>query len=312
MDQFTAVRAFIRVVETASFTKASNTLELPRNTVTKLIQALEARLRVKLLNRTTRRVSVTNDGAAYYERMKRIMEEWLETESELANSHARPRGKVRVDMGSALATQLVIPSLSTFFRRYPEIQLDIGASDRPVDLISDSVDCVVRAGKVTDPSLIARHLGDLSLVLCATRAYLARHGTPKHPADLEHGHTIVRYSFAGSGRKMPLILSLGDSQVTVQGQYLVSVNDANALLAAGLAGLGVLHTLELIVRTHIDEGRLVPLLEEWSAEPVPISVIYSPNRHLSARVRVFVDWMFQLFNAHPQTRPAKHRGAKRP
>jgi DNA-binding transcriptional LysR family regulator len=312
MDQLGAVRAFIRVVETGSFTKASDSLELPRNSVTKLIQALEARLQVRLLNRTTRRVSVTNDGAAYYERMSRILEEWQEAESELTSARTRLRGILRVDMASALATQLVIPSLPAFLRRYPGLQLDLGASDRFAELISDRVDCAVRAGRITDPSLIARHIGDLPFVLCATKAYVARHGKPKHPADLERGHTMVRYFFAGSGRKQPIVLRAGDSEVTVQSRYDVAVNDGNALLAAGLAGLGVLHTLALIAQPHIAEGRLVPLLEEWTAEPVPISIIYSPTRHLSARVRVFVDWMVQLFNAHPQTRSAKQRGAKRP
>jgi len=159
MDYYTAVRAFIRVVEGGSFTKASTGLDLPRNTVTKLVQALEAHLQVKLLNRTTRRVSLTNDGAAYYERMSRIMDEWQEAESDLAMSQSRPRGRIRVDVAALLATHLVIPALPTFYERYPDIQLDLGVSDKPSDLVSDRIDCVLRAGKVTDPSLIAVNAG---------------------------------------------------------------------------------------------------------------------------------------------------------
>jgi LysR family transcriptional regulator for bpeEF and oprC len=302
MDYFTAVRAFIRVVETGSFIKASDSLHLPRNTVTKLVQSLEAHLRIKLLNRTTRRVSPTNDGAAYYARMSRLVEEWQEVESELASAQSRPRGKLRVDMGSAMATQLVIPALPAFQARYPDLQLDIGVSDRPVDLIGDRVDCVVRGGTPSDPSLIARHIGDLPFVLCATEEYLARHGVPTHPDALEQGHKLVRYFFAGTGRQLPIELRSGTQQVTVGGNYYVSVNDANAALAAGLAGLGVLHTLAFVAQPYIEQGRLTPILEEWSAAPVPVSIIYSPNRHLSTRVRVFVDWMIELFEANPRTR----------
>lgn len=308
MDRFTAVRAFLRVVETGSFTKAADSLELPRNAVTKMVQSLEARLQIKLLNRTTRRVSPTNDGAAYFERMSRVLEEWQETEADLAATQHRPRGRLRVDMASLIATQVVIPRLPEFYARYPDLQLDIGVSDKPSDLIGDRVDCLIRAGKVTDPSLIARHIGELPFVLCATKDYLARHGMPKHPSDLEQGHTLVRYFFAGSGRTLPLVLKSGQEEITVHGRYLVSVNDANAQLAAGLAGLGILRTLALVAQPYIDNRRLVPVLAQWSFEPVPISIILAPNRHLSTRLRVFVDWMVQVFNKQSQT---KHGIAKR-
>ncbi|RXZ36288.1 LysR family transcriptional regulator [Oxalobacteraceae bacterium CAVE-383] len=311
MDYFTAVRAFVRVVETGSFIKASDSLHLPRNTVTKLVQSLEAHLRIKLLNRTTRRVSPTTDGAAYYARMSRLIEEWQEVESELASAQARPRGRLRVDMGSLMAMQLVIPALPAFRARYPDLQLDIGVSDRPADLIGDRIDCVVRGGQPTDPSLIARHVGDLPFVLCAAPDYLQRHGTPMHPAELEQGHALVRYFYAGSGRQLPIELSSGDQRHTVQGNYYLAVNDANAALAAGVAGLGILHTLAFGARPHIDAGRLMPLLTDWSSAPVPVSVIYSPNRHLSTRVRVFVDWMIELFDANPLTRVSSvHRIAR--
>jgi len=309
MDYYTAVRAFIRVVEAGSFIKAAAGLDLPRNTVTKLVQALEVHLQVKLLNRTTRRVSLTNDGAAYYERMARIMDEWKEAESDLAMSQGRPRGKIRVDMATLLATQLIIPALPKFYERYPDIQLDLGVSDRPSDLVGDGIDCVLRAGKVTDPSLIARHIGDLQFVLCATHGYLARQGTPSHPAEIERGHELVQYFFAGSGKRLDTLLKRGAEQCTVRGRYRVSCNDANAQLASGLAGLGILNTLAVVAQPHIDDGRLVRILDEWSVESVPASVVYAPNRHRSARVRVFVEWLMQIFDAHPQTRRAANASA---
>jgi DNA-binding transcriptional LysR family regulator len=299
MDKLKAVRLFTRVVETGSFAKAADSLRLPRNSATKLVQALETHLRIKLLNRTTRRVSPTTDGNAYYERMSRLLEEWQEVESELLLSQAQPRGKLRVDMASALATHLVIPALPLFQTNHPNLQLDIGVGDRPIDLLVENVDCVVRAGTVSQPSLIARHLGDLPLILCATQEYLKRHGHPRHPGDLERGHTLVRYFYAGSGQQSSIELASGEDRYTVQGSYFVSTNDANAQLVAGLTGLGILHTHLFIAKPSIDSGKLVPILQEWSAEPVPISVAYSPNRHLSARVRIFVNWMAQLLEEHP-------------
>lgn len=301
MDYFNAVRAFTRVVETGSFVNAAASLHLPRNTVTKLVQALEVHLRTKLLNRTTRRVSLTNDGAAYYERISRLLEEWQEVESDLAHAQSSPRGRLRVDMASATATLLVIPALPAFRQRYPDLQLDIGVSDRPSDFIADRVDCVVRAGRITDPSVIARHLGDFPFVTCAAPSYLEQHGVPTHPSQLEDGHVLVKYFYA-SGRHLPMVLSSGNEEYTVRGRQSVAVNDGNALLSAGLAGLGITHLPAFIAQPQISAGLLKPVLQEWQAEAVPISVVYAPNRHLSTRVRVFVDWMIDLFRNHPHLR----------
>lgn len=294
MDYFNAVRAFARVAETASFVKAADSLNLPRNTVTKLVQSLEAHLRTRLLNRTTRRVSLTNDGAAYYERMARLLEEWQEVEAELAHAQARPRGRLRVDMASATATLLVIPALPTFQERYPDLQIDIGVSDRPSDFLADRVDCVLRAGKITDPSLVARPLGDFAFMTCASPAYLKRHGVPTHPSELEQKHLMVKYSYA-SGRHLPVELSRDGEQISVRGHHFVAVNDGNALLSAGMAGLGIVHLPAFIAQPQVDAGLLQPVLTEWQSEPISMSVVYAPNRHLSARVRVFVDWLIELF-----------------
>ncbi|MEN0107188.1 MAG: LysR family transcriptional regulator [Pseudomonas sp.] len=295
MDYFASVKAFIQVVEAGSFIKAAQTLNLPRNTVTKQIQALESHLRVKLLNRTTRRISLTNDGTAYYERMVRVVDQWLEAESDLASAQARPHGRLRVDMGSTMASLLVLPALPEFQRRYPELQLDIGVTDRPVDLLGDRVDCVIRGGSLTDPSLIARRLGSLQFVTCAAPTYLAARGTPQHPHDLLSGHLMVRYFFAGTNRRQPVEFVRDGDSLNIDAPYFVAVNDANALLAAAVAGLGVLQSLRFMVEPHVQTGALVPLLQGWSLEPNPIYIVYSPNRHMSARVRVFVDWLIELF-----------------
>ena len=302
MDYFQAVQAFLRIVETGSFVKAAAQLQVHPNAVTKLMQALESHLRVKLLNRTTRTVTLTPEGSAYHTRMSRVLDQWLEAESDMAVSRIHPSGRIRVDMGTTIATLLVIPALHDFHQRYPDIQIDIGASDRTADLASESIDCVIRGGHLPDSTLIARGLGCLEFVTCATPAYLTAHGTPDHPSELEQGHTLVRYFFPGTGKQNTLELLQGDQRVAVQGRHIVAVNDSNAYLAAGLAGLGVIHTLRFMVQPHIDAGALVPVLTQWSAAPNPLSVVYMPNRHLSARVRVFVDWLVEVFAAHPHVR----------
>ncbi|GGY92729.1 LysR substrate-binding domain-containing protein [Pseudoduganella plicata] len=303
MDYLTAVRTFARVVETGSFARAADSLQLPRNSVTKLVQSLEAHLRIKLLNRTTRRVSVTTDGQAYYERMARLLEEWDEIEDELARARSHPRGRLRVDMGTTIASLLLIPTLAQFHARYPDVQLDIGASDRPVDMIGERVDCVIRAGTISDPSLIARQLGTLPQLTCATPGYLETHGVPQHPADLEHGHQLVRYQYAGSTRQLPIVLTHGGETVTVRGNHFVTVNDSGAMLAATLSGLGIMHGPAFVAGRHIDSGALVQVLAPWQAPGIPLSIVYPANRHLSARVRVFVDWMMELFRNSPYTLP---------
>lgn len=302
MDYFQAVQAFLRIVETGSFVKAAAQLQVHPNAMTKLIQALESHLRVKLLNRTTRTVTLTPEGSAYHTRMSRVLDQWLEAESDMAVSRSRPSGRIRVDMGTTIATLLVIPALHAFHQRYPDIQIDIGASDRTADLASESIDCVIRGGHLPDSTLIARGLGSLEFVTCATPTYLKAHGTPDHPSELEQGHTLVRYFFPGTGKQNTLELLQGDQRVSVEGRHIVAVNDSNAYLAAGLAGLGVIHTLRFMVQPHIDAGALVPVLTQWSAAPNPLSVVYMPNRHLSARVRVFVDWLVEVFAAHPHVR----------
>lgn len=299
MDYFLSVQAFNRIVETGSFVKAAAQLELHPNVVTKLVQALELHLRVKLLNRTTRKVTLTQEGSVYYERMSRVLDQWLEVESEMAVSRSNPRGKIRVDMGSSIASLLIIPALPAFHARYPHVQIDIGANDRTADLASESIDCVIRAGELQDSSLIARPLGKLPFVTCAAPAYLASRVALSHPSELNSSHSLIGYFFPSSGRPIKTEFRRGDELIPVHGNHVVAVNDSNAYLAAGVAGLGVIHTLRFMAQPLIDSGALIPVLEDWSTAPNALSVLYMPNRHLSVRVRAFVDWLLELFAAHP-------------
>jgi LysR family transcriptional regulator, regulator for bpeEF and oprC len=298
VDRFMAMRVFSRVVEAGTFTKAADSLEMPKPTVTKLVQSLETHLRVKLLNRTTRRVTVTPDGAAYYERAVRLLSELEDIEASMSNAQANPKGRLRIDVGTSVAGLILIPALPAFHARYPDIQIDLGVSDRPVDLISDNVDCVVRGGELTDQALVARRIGEFHFIACATPEYLRRHGVPSHPSDLDYGHTVVRFFSPRTGRNFPFDFTKDGERLEIQGRYIVSVNDSNAYLAAGLAGLGIIQGPTFMVQRHIASGELEPVLADWWSEPIPVHVVYPPNRHLSTKVRIFVDWVADLFASH--------------
>lgn len=304
MDRFDAMQVFARVVETGSFTQAAATLHMSRATATQLVQQLEARLRVKLLNRTTRRVEVTADGAAYYERVVRLLADMDDAETSLSSAAAAPRGRLRVDVPSPFARLVLVPALPAFHARYPDIQLDLGVSDRRVDLIGEQVDCVVRGGTITDPSLIARHVGDLQLGVYAAPAYLQRMGVPTHPRELEDGdHRIVGFLWARTGKPLPYAMRRGDEHVQAQGRYVVALDDGNAYLAAGLAGLGVLWLPAYMAEADAGSGALVRLFEDWRLDPMPMHVAFPPNRHVSAKVRAFIDWIVELMAVHAPLAP---------
>ncbi len=299
MDRFDAMQAFARVVESGSFTKAAQTLHMSKTSVTQLVQQLEARLRVKLLNRTTRRVNVTADGAVYYERVQRLLADLDDAETSLSGASAVPGGRLRVDVPSPLARMVLVPALPAFLARYPDMQIDMGVSDRRVDLIGDSVDCVVRGGTLTDPSLMARHVGDLQLVACAAPGYLRQAGTPAHPRELDGTHhRVVGFIWARSGKTYPYIMRRNGETLQVQGRYALAVDDGNAYLAAGLAGLGVLWLPHYMCKPHLAQGELVPLFDGWQFDPMPLYVAYRPNRHVSAKLRVFIDWVAGLMALH--------------
>ncbi|WP_309085613.1 LysR family transcriptional regulator [Chelativorans sp.] len=295
MDQLAAMRTFVRVVETGSFSRASDSLAIPKATVTKLIQSLEAHLRTKLLNRTTRRVLVTPDGALYYERAIRLLSEIDELDSSMSSSQSLPKGKIRVEISGALANLILIPALCDFHDRYPDIQIDLGISDRPVDILGENVDCAIRGGELTDPSLIARRISAMSLVTCAAPSYLARFGVPQHPLDLERDHYTVSFSRAQTGRQQPFLFKRGDEEVEVNGRYFVAANEAVTYITAAQAGMGVVQAPLFMVKDAFAAGTLQPVLTDWLRDPMPLFVVYPPNRHLSNKLRVFVDWAANLF-----------------
>jgi DNA-binding transcriptional LysR family regulator len=294
MDQLSAMRAFIRVVETGNFTRAADTLAMPKATVTNLIQGLEAHLHTKLLNRTTRRVMVTTDGALYYERAAQIVSEISELDGSLTNSQGLPSGRLRVEMAGAFADSIVVPALCDFYQKYPDIRIDLGVSDRTVDYLAENVDCALRAGTPADQSLIARRVSEVELITCAAPLYIERFGTPERPEDLEKDHYSVSYFRAQNNRTLPFEFHKDNEKLEINPRYLVAVNDSRTFVTAAITGLGIAQVPRFMVRDALNKGELVQVFPEWSREPLGLYIVYPPNRHLSNKVRVFVDWLVKL------------------
>jgi DNA-binding transcriptional LysR family regulator len=301
-NQMQAMRVFVRVVEAGTFTGAANSMRMPKATVTKLVQGLESHLRIKLLNRTTRRVTVTPDGSAYYERVVRLLGDLEDIESTVTHAKENPRGRLRVDAGAAVTTYLLLPALPSFLARYPDIAVECGVSDRPADLIGDNVDCVIRGGPLLEPSLVARHIGDLRWMTCATPGYFGKHPRPAHPDDLRSGHVLAGYFFPRSGRMRPLAFERDGQRIEIPPNPRVAVNDGGAHFASLRSGLGLGQLLSFMVSASKANHELVPVLEDWQPAPMPVHVLYPSNRHLSTKVRVFVDWVAELFSQSPCTR----------
>ena len=301
VNKLQAMEVFVQVVDAGGFSRAADNMQLPKATVSTLIQQLEAALSVKLLHRTTRQVTVTADGAAYYERCLQILTDVKEAEESLSRTRLSPSGRLRVDAPTGLTSSILIPALPAFFDRYPDIVLELGSSDRPVDLIEEGVDCAVRGGALGDSALIARRVGVLNMVTCAAPAYLEKYGTPQHPRELER-HRCVNYFSAKTGKIYEWDFTKDGERIQVPMPGVIALNDSNAYVQAGLAGLGIITITDYLLTQHIAAGRMLQVLPEWSIDPLPVHVVYPQNRHLSAKVRVFVEWISELFAANPNLR----------
>lgn len=293
MDRLQAMQLFTRIVDLGSFSRAAEQLSLPRASATQIIKQLEAHLGVRLLQRTTRHVSPTLDGSAYYQRCVAILADIDETEASFSQAARHPQGRLKVDLPSSLGRIVVIPALPAFSERYPRITLDIGIGDRYIDLVRESVDCVVRLGELRESSLVARRLATLRQVTCASRAYVERCGVPATLAELD-AHRAVDYVSASTGRQSPLEFVVGDRLETRSIPSNVAVNNGDAYLSACEAGLGLVQVPRYRVERELASGELVELLPDKPPPDLPLSVLYPHHRHLSPRVRVFVDWVAEL------------------
>lgn len=291
MDRFNAMLVFTRIVELGGFAKAADSLQMPRASVTVLIKQLEAHLGVQLLHRTTRQVSPTLDGAAYYQRCVHLLADLEEAEGLFRSN--QPKGTLRVEMPAAVGRLVVFPALPEFTGRYPLINLEIGLNDRPVDLIREGIDCVIRGGLTMDDSLVARPLVQMDQVTCASPAYLRAHGIPRSPDDLS-GHQVVEYFSSASGKRYGLEFKFGNEVRLIDLPKQVSVNSAEGYLAACVAGYGLVQSPHYHVAQLVREGRLQEVLSEHEPPPLALTALYPAHRQLSPRVRVFVDWLVNL------------------
>ena len=297
MDKLQAMALFVRVVDTGGIARAADSLGIPSATATTLIQKLEASLGVKLLNRTTRRVSVTPDGAAYYTRARGILEEVQDAEEALSQHSAAPRGRVRVDTPTLIARSVIVPALPYFFTQYPDIELALACNERHFDLVAEGIDCALWIGEIDDMSLVARRVGFLYFVTCAAPSYIAAHGLPVHPRELSQ-HRCINHFSPRTGETVEWVFSKDGERVRAVFPGLLALEDENSYVTAAEAGLGVAQLPAFAVKEAMERGALELVLGEWFPEPAPLHVVYPQSRHLSRRVRVFVDWLTALISEH--------------
>jgi LysR family transcriptional regulator, regulator for bpeEF and oprC len=293
MDKLQAMTVLVRVVEAQSFSKAAETLSMPRSSVTTTIKNLEAHLGTPLLRRSTRTLSLTEAGARYFASCQAILSEIAKAESGLSTHATNPRGRVRVDMPGVIGRAIVLPRLQEFEERFPDIELVLGLSDRPADLIYDGIDCVIRTGELVDSTLVARPLGQLNWLTCASPRYLRKHGEPESVSALR-AHRIINYISNATGRPLDWRFSVDGETLTMTMPSRFAVNETEAYLQCGLEGLGLIQLSEFAALPYLQTGRLQEVLANTRCSPVPISIIYPHGRNATAAIKAFVDWIVEI------------------
>jgi DNA-binding transcriptional LysR family regulator len=292
MNRIEAMHIFVRVAELASFTKAADSLGLPKASASTAVQQLEAQLGTQLLHRTTRKVQMTQDGHRFYERCTSLLADMDELTSMFQQAPQSISGRLRVDMNSSIARR-ILPHLAQFLRQHPQLEMELSCTDRRVDVVGEGFDCVVRVGTLTDSSLIVRRLGMFPIANCASRAYLQEHGVPRELDDLQQ-HKMIHY-VSTLGQRPPGFEYLdGDECRYVPVRGTLTVNSVEAYQDACLAGVGIIQAPRIGLTPWIEQGQLVEVLPQYHAEPMPISLLYAQRRNLSARVQVFMDWLHDI------------------
>ncbi|HEY1929294.1 MAG TPA: LysR family transcriptional regulator [Caulobacteraceae bacterium] len=290
MDRIDSMRVFARVVERGSFVRAAEDLRLPASTATDAVKQLEARLGVRLLQRTTRQVRATLDGEAYYRRCLSILDEIEEAESGFRG--APPRGLLHIDVQGTQARRFIVPALPAFFAAYPDLEVFLGDGDRFVDLVREGVDCVLRAGEPKESDLISRRIAILHEATVASADYVARFGMPRRWDALAlDGHRMIGFRSSATGGVLPLEFMVDGVLRTVALPSVLSVNGADTYRVAALHGFGLIQAPRFSVEQDLADGTLVECLPDTPPSPTPIHVLYPRSRQLSLRVRVFIDWV---------------------
>ncbi|WP_110877110.1 LysR family transcriptional regulator [Franconibacter helveticus] len=297
MDKIHAMQLFVRVAELESFSRAAETLGLPRGSVSRQIQALEAALGARLLHRTTRRVQLTQDGLVYYERARDLLANLDELDGLFVQDPASVSGRLRVDMPVGVAKNQVIPRLPAFLQQYPGIEIELSSSDRLVDVVREGFDCVVRVGQLKESGLVARPLGKLTQVNCASPDYLARFGYPQTLEDLAT-HALVHYAANLGARPQGFEVWSDNETRWVKTGGVLTVNSTETYHAACLAGLGIIQVPRIGVAEALRSGALIEVLPQYRGAPMPVSLIYPHRRNLSRRVHLFMEWLSGVMKSY--------------
>ena len=297
MNQLEAIQVYLRVAELASFTEAADSLGLAKANVSNAVQQLEAMLGTRLLHRTTRRVQMTHDGQAFYERSKDLLADFDELKTLFNSQQNQLRGRLRVDMPTAMARDLVIPALPEFLREHPQLEIELSSTDRRVDIVREGFDCVVRVGTLHDSSLVARPIGEYQLLNCVSPSYIETYGIPTSLDDLAN-HKLVHYVSVLGGKSdgFEYVDELTSTTKYIPMEGAIIVNNADSYLGACLAGLGIIQVPEYgaTATPYIANGRLIEILPAYRAAPMPVSMLYANRRHLPKRVQAFMNWMIEL------------------
>ena len=297
MDRIDVMKIFVRVAELGSFTQAADSLGLAKASTSAAVRELETELGTRLLHRTTRKVAMTQDGLAFYERSRDMLAELDELQSMFQQGDGGLSGRLRVDLPVAIARNIVMPALPAFLALHPRLQLDLSSTDRLVDVVQEGFDCILRVGWLTDSSLVARPLGSFPMINCASPAYLARFGTPASPFELSR-HRLVDYAPALGGRAALFEYMEGGVRRSIEVPAVLAVNNSDAYQSACVAGLGIIQAPQAGIAAMLSDGRLVSVLHDYRAAPMPVTLLYPSRRHLSRRARGFMDWLADVMAPH--------------
>jgi DNA-binding transcriptional LysR family regulator len=296
MDRLVAMEMFVRIVETGNFSAVARQLGTTQPTISKQLTALEQRLQTRLLNRSTRSISLTEAGAAFYERCRRILDEVREAEGALGKLQSALSGTLHVNASIGLGQIFLTPLLLKFQRQYPELAVELSLTDRYIDLVEEGADLAVRIGRLADSNLVARRLGSTRRIVVATPGYLAAHGTPKRPEDLAH-HSCLLYAYLSTGNEWSFDGPDGEIRVRVRGNF--KANNGDAIRQALLASVGVAISPDWLIHDKLESGEVVALLPEFAPPPLDINAVYPSGRHLSTKVRTFIEFLQDEFKAIP-------------
>lgn len=293
MDRIEQYRVFIRVAEMGSFIGAAHALEIPRASVSSAVQQLESMLGTQLLNRTTRQVSLTDDGSRLLDPARRLVADADALQSRFQDATGEIVGRLRIEAPTRLARRLIIPALPDFLELHPRIDVRLGSSDREVDLVREGIDAAIRVGRLRDSGLVARQLGNVALVNCASPAYLQRHGTPASPDQLAADHWLVGYA-RNAGPAEPWEWQVGETTQVLALRNRVIVDSAEAYIAGAVAGLGLIQVPQYDIQHLLDDGRLVDVLPAFRAAPMPVAVVFPGSRRRSPALSALVNWIHRL------------------